>query len=148
MIQTPNTTGKESGGGAMYFWGWMTRVMKPHNKTTKGTQTNQDLLPGQTITGTSETLCSASSSWATQTRPSRRVRNTTFIFRLSWTFSCQGCGRPSGCRGWGLCHFLKHPYVAVTSHGPMVAPAKTRVTEKWSSISCLAGLSIHGTWSF
>ena len=138
MIQGSKTTDLGTVNGTLLSWQEMSQLMEPQNEHTHThmhththtPQHTKDLLPDQNDLDTSETLCSASSSWATQTRPSRRVRNTTFIFRLSWTFSCQGCGRPSGCRGWGLCHFLKHPYVAVTSHGPMVAPAKTRVTEK------------------
>ena len=81
------------------LWINITNPEKVHTHT-------HNLLPDQTVPGTSETLRSASSCWAAQTRPSRRVRNTTFILCLSWTFFCWGWGCPSVWRGWELWHLL------------------------------------------
>ena len=85
------------------FW-----LMEPYNTTTKGTHihthththTPQYLLADQTIPGTSERLCSASSSWVAETTPRRRVRNRTFLLCLSWFFFWKSWGCPSGWRGW------------------------------------------------
>ena len=100
--------GVEPVDGAVLSWRdttclWIC-ITKPQNEHTL-THT-QDLLPDETIPGTSETLCSASSSWAEQTSPRRRARNRTFILCLSWTFFYRGWGCPSGWRAWGLCHSL------------------------------------------
>ena len=59
MIHIPNRTGVEPVNGAVLRWREMAQLMHPHNKTTKGSHThthihNQDLLPDQTIPGTSE----------------------------------------------------------------------------------------------
>ena len=51
---------------------------------------------------TSERLCSASSSWAAQTIPRRKVRNRTFILCLLWSYFCPGWGCPRGWKGWEL----------------------------------------------
>ena len=104
MIQTPNTTGIEPVSGVMYCWGYMTQLMNPHSKTTKGTQTHQDLRPDQIVSGTSEALGSASSSWAAQTRPRRRVRNRTFILCLLGPSSVEADGVPEVGKDGNWCH--------------------------------------------
>ena len=100
VADRPNRTGIEPVNGAVLhgrhttcLWINVTNPDKVHT---------HDLLPDQTIPATSETLFSASSSWAAQIRPRRRVRNTTFILCLLWTFFCWGWGCPSGWRGWEL----------------------------------------------
>ena len=53
---------------------------QPHTHTHTHTQSNkQDLQADQLLLGTFEGSISAGVSWAPQTRPRRRVRNTTFI---------------------------------------------------------------------
>ena len=58
MIHIPNRTGVEPVNGAVLRWREKAQLMHPHNKTTKDhthTHTHtQDLLPDQTIPGTSE----------------------------------------------------------------------------------------------
>ena len=106
MLQRPNGRGIEPGNGAELSWRQTVQLMDPHNKITKGTHTHththtQD-LPNQTISGTSERLCSASSSWGAQTRARRRVRNRTFILCLPWSFFWNSWGCSRGWSAWEL----------------------------------------------
>ena len=142
--------GIEPGNGAELSLREMVPLMDPHNKITKGTNTHtppRSELPDQTVPGTSERLCSASSSWAEHTRPRKRVRNRTFILCLLWSFFWKSWGCPRGWRGSELCHILYDRYVGMLHHGPMVVSPKRKVVQKSSSLSCLAGMNFYGILS-
>ena len=91
-------------------WEGHNLLMNQRNKPRESTHTHtrtyttSSLVPDQIIPATSEMLLlfAASSSWAAQTRPRRRVRNTTFILWLLWSFFCWGWGCASGWRGCEL----------------------------------------------
>ena len=98
----------EMEGDGSHYGSTITKSQKEHRHThtlslsLSLSLSPQDLLPDQTIPGTSERLGWASSSWAAQITPRSRLRNKTFILRLPWSVFCRGWGYSSSWRGWKL----------------------------------------------
>ena len=140
---TLNRTGKDPVNETVLSWTdticlWIniTNPEKVHTQT-------QDLLPDQTIPGTSETLCSASSSWAThQTKEQSQEHNLHLAVPVVLLLSRLRVSQWLERMGIGATFY--RIVMLAQRHKPMVAPPKTKVTQNSSSITSLVGMTVNG----
>ena len=144
MTQRWNGAGLESVNGSVLSRREKDRLVGPHIKTTKGTHAHTPKASSQIRPSLVPLRDFAQLPLLGRHKPHQGEESGTEPSScLSWSFVCQGWLCPSGWRGRESCHFLWDRYVGVTCHEPMVVPPKPKVTQKSSSVSCLAGIACH-----
>ena len=148
MIQRPSRTGTEPVNELIMSWKEMARLKDTQNKIPKKTHTHtldtfsQFRLPLVPLSDLSELPVLG------QHKPDQGEDSAPELSSCGpRSSSGESDGVPVAGQDGNQCHFLQDRCVSMTHHEPLIVPPKAKVTQKSSSISCLARISFYGILS-
>ena len=148
MIQRPSKTGTEPVNELIMSWKEMARLKDTQNKIPKKTHTHtletfsQFRLPLVPLSDLSELPVLG------QHKPDQGEDSAPELSSCGpRSSSGESDGVPVAGQDGNQCHFLQDRCVSMMHHEPLIVPPKAKVTQKSSSISCLARISFYGILS-